>query len=421
MANANLKKSISPKEMEMLEEINIFDSYDSRDPSLLLQKSNTDLVNKLIQKPTGDLLDRGVELYDENVPLLAKLAIGFTPEGLAIDAAEVAKYGRDAYRDFGSGDLGSGAINLGITGLSALGFIPFAGDLVKAGGKELLKRAPQSFIDMRATKLVPTKGKPTFEGPVRNMHPRLEKGLDKQMNKHQIYFQSIDEMFETAKSANKPFQKEIDDVAMDLNLRTAGSPGEVITDPDLLKNIDPLTGFDIRTNNPPGTVKLLKSMTRKAKDKYFGDFTQVTDPMRTRVIANTTQEADEFARLIANRYPTKDSGNQLSGLGLRDRKLNIQYTSPNGEKIIAEISVVPQAMKDATELTHPLYNQWRVLDAQYKNVKDIPPQVLDQLDELKQLQLDIFADAEKSLDSSWLSNEIIKKFAKGGAVAYEGY
>ena len=29
--------------------------------------------------------------------------------------------------------------------------------------------------------------------------------------------------------------------------------------------------------------------------------------------------------------------------------------------------------------------------------------------------------AEKSLDPSWLSNDIVKKFAKGGAVAYEGY
>jgi len=372
-----------------------------------------------IFEPKKDLLDRGVEAYDENVPLLAKLGIGFTPQGLAIDGAELAKYGRDAFRDFGSGDYKEGAMNLGLAGLSGIGFIPFAGDLVKAGGKELLKRSPQKFIDMKAKKLVPTKGNPVFEGPVRDNSPRIEKALDKQMNKHQQDFTSPEELFETAKSANKPFQKEIDDVAMNLNLRTAGSPGEVITDPALMKYIK--NGLDTRTGNAPGTVKLIESMKRKAKDKYFGDFTQITDPIRTRVIANTTQEADEFASQIANRYPTKDSGNQISGLGLRDRKLNIQYTSPNGEKIIAEISVVPQAMKDATELTHPLYNQWRVLDAQYKNVKDIPPQVLDQLDELKQLQLDIFADAEKSLDPSWLSNEIIKKFAKGGAVAYEGY
>jgi len=372
-----------------------------------------------IFEPPKDLLDRSVEAYDENVPLLGKIAIGFTPPGLAIDAAEVTKYGRDAYRDFGSGNLGSGAINLGIAGLSALGFIPLAGDLLKAGGKEVLKRAPQKFIDMRAKKLMPTKGNPTFEGPVRDIHPRLEKGLDRQMVKHQQDFANVDEMFETAKIANKPFQKEIDDLAMNLNLRTAGSPGEVITDPDLLKHIK--NGLDVRTGNAPGTVKTIQSMTRKAVDKYDGDFTRITDPIRTRVIANTTQEADEFARLIANRYPTKDSGNQISGLGLRDRKINIQYIDPNGNKIIAEIGIVPQAMKDASELTHKPYEAWRVLTGQYKNVKEIPPQVLDQLDELKQIQLDIFADAEKLLDPSWLSNDIVKKFAKGGAVVYEGY
>ena len=43
------------------------------------------------------------------------------------------------------------------------------------------------------------------------------------------------------------------------------------------------------------------------------------------------------------------------------------------------------------------------------------------MDELKQIQLAIFAEAEKSLDPSWLSEFIVKKFAKGGAVSYERY
>ncbi len=374
-----------------------------------------------IFEPKKDLLDRGVEAYDENVPLLAKLGIGFTPQGLAIDGAELAKYGRDAFRDFGSGDYKEGAMNLGLAGLSGIGFIPFAGDLLKEGGKQFAKgkiKGTKAFNDLRAKKLVPTKGNPTFEGPVRDKSKDLENALDRQMNKHQD-FTSIEEMFDTAKSANKPFQKEIDDVAMNLNLRTAGSPGEVITDPELLKYMK--NGVDIRTGNLPGTVKTIKSMTRKMEGKYDGDFLQITDPIRTRIIANTTQEADEFARQIANRYPTKDSGNQISGLGLRDRKLNIQYTSPNGEKIIAEIGIVPQAMKDASELTHKPYEAWRVLTAKYKNVEDVPIQVKNQIKELKQVQLDIFADAEKSLDPSWLSDEIVKKFAKGGAVINEGY
>jgi hypothetical protein len=68
-------------------------------------------------------------------------------------------------------------------------------------------------------------------------------------------------------------------------------------------------------------LKHTKSMTRKMTvDKYGGDFRQISDVIRTRVIANTTQEADDFAREIASRYPTKDSGNQLSGLGLSRQK-----------------------------------------------------------------------------------------------------
>ncbi len=377
-----------------------------------------------IFEPKKDLLDRGVEAYDENVPLLAKLAIGFTPQGLAIDGAELAKYGRDAFRDFGSGDYKEGAMNLGLAGLSGVGFIPGAGDLLKAGGKQFAKgkiRGTKAFNDLRAKPLTPTVGKPTFEALLRAKSKDLEKAVDRQMNKHQKYFASIDEMFDTAKSANKPFQKEMDDVAGNLNLKTTGSAGEAITDPDLLKNIDPITGMDIRTGNLPGTVKTHESMTRKMTDKYGGDFTQLTDPIRTRVIANTTQEADEFAREIANRYPTKDSGNQVNSFGYRDRKLNIQYTSPNGEKIIAEIGVVPQAMADASVITHKPYEAWRKLDGLYKDVEEIPQQVLDQLDELKKIQMDVFAEHKPLLDASWVSEEIVTKFAKGGAVSYARY
>jgi hypothetical protein len=52
-------------------------------------------------------------------------------------------------------------------------------------------------------------------------------------------------------------------------------------------------------------------------------------------------------------------------------------------------------MKDASELTHKPYEAWRVLTGQYKNVKEIPPHVLKQMDELKQIQLDIFAECRE--------------------------
>ena len=85
-----------------------------------------------------DALDKAVEAY-EDVPLLAQIGIGLTPPGLAIDAAETAKYGRDAISDFGEGEIKSGLINTGIAGLSALGAIPIVGDILKRYGKKGLK------------------------------------------------------------------------------------------------------------------------------------------------------------------------------------------------------------------------------------------------------------------------------------------
>jgi hypothetical protein len=35
--------------------------------------------------------------------------------------------------------------------------------------------------------------------------------------------------------------------------------------------------------------------------------------------------------------------------------------------------------------------------------------------------MDVFETFKPSLDPSWVSEEIIKKFAKGGAVSYERY
>ena len=87
-----------------------------------------------------DLLDRAVETYEEEVPLLAQIGIGFTPQGLAIDAAETAKYGRDAFREFSKGNVKSGFMNTGIAGLSALGAVPFIGDTLKHFGKKPLKK-----------------------------------------------------------------------------------------------------------------------------------------------------------------------------------------------------------------------------------------------------------------------------------------
>ena len=91
--------------------------------------------------PQKDFLDTAVESYEQNVPLAAQIAAGFTPPGIAIDLAEATKYGRDAYRQASAGQFGPAAGSAGIAALSALGVIPIVGDLLKTGGKSAIKSA----------------------------------------------------------------------------------------------------------------------------------------------------------------------------------------------------------------------------------------------------------------------------------------
>jgi len=86
----------------------------------------------------GDPLDVAVGAY-EQTPLLQQIAMGMTPPGMAIDVAEAAKYGRDAYRSLAEGEYGPAAMAGGIAALSTLGLVPLVGDVAKAGGKALIK------------------------------------------------------------------------------------------------------------------------------------------------------------------------------------------------------------------------------------------------------------------------------------------
>ena len=60
----------------------------------------TDNVN--IFAPEKDILDRAVEGYEENVPLVGQIAAGFTPPGMAMDVVAAGKYGRDAVGELAS-------------------------------------------------------------------------------------------------------------------------------------------------------------------------------------------------------------------------------------------------------------------------------------------------------------------------------
>ena len=70
-----------------------------------MARSVSDNVN--IFEPGKDILDRAVEGYEENVPLVGQIAAGFTPPGIAMDVAAAGKYGRDAFKEFKQGNIGS--------------------------------------------------------------------------------------------------------------------------------------------------------------------------------------------------------------------------------------------------------------------------------------------------------------------------
>ena len=285
---------------------------------------------------------------------------------------------------------------------------------------ELLRKANKDAKRLAdAKKLVPTKGNPTFEGPVRSFGAKMEKALDMEVNTHQGHIKSPEELFDSAKRINPAFQDEIEALAKEKGYRTVQSPGEPLTDPDLLEHLDPKSRIpiDLRTGSFPGTVKSLERMTEKASQKYFGDASQITDPIRTRIVTETTEQADDIAAALAKRYAVKDSGNQVNMFNYRDRKLNIQYTHPEtGEKIIAEVSLVSTPMHKAATEAHDSFKLWRTISDQYKNVGDMPVEIYDEWMKLKRTQDKIFNKAYKLLDPSWQADDIVKKFALGGAV-----
>jgi len=376
-----------------------------------------------------DLLDRSVETYEEDVPLLAQIGIGFTPPGLAIDAAETAKYGRDAFRDFSGGNYKSGLINTGIAGLSALGAIPFFGDIAKNLGKKPLK----GLLALPPPKSQSFKvGEPIDERTL----PKAELRETQNAFNAVHQFDSAEEMFDAAKKVNPNFQNDINKIAGDLNHRTVGNPGETKLsmagdtaeqEGKLIysgKTDELLTELDEITGQPLGQIKKIGRIKEKSAQKYGGDINQITDPIRTRVIVETAQEAREVANQIGKKYEMIDSGNQVNIVGLRDRKLNIRYIDPNsGRTMIGEIGVTTLPMHKAAEMAHRDYDSVRSILREYKSnnpnietIDLIPKQIRKYYDESMSRMEKLFSNADKEIDPSWLNLNNVKKYRYGGQV-----
>ena len=143
---------------------------------------------------------------------------------------------------------------------------------------------------------MPTAGNPTFEAPVREFGNKMEKQFKLAFNKHQGDITDVNQLFERAKRLNPEFQSTIAKVRKDLNLEQGFNPvgGKSIGD------IDEVTGF------PVGEVKLIPRMEEKAFGKYEGDFSQITDPLRTRIIVNNPLEEKLAAEQISKLLPTAE-------------------------------------------------------------------------------------------------------------------
>ena len=297
--------------------------------------------------------------------------------------------------------------------------------------QEQARRAAKAAVrEQDAIKLIPEIGSPSLETLVRSLGgSKLEKSLAKKFNNMGNRFKSIDEMHEVSKQLNTGFQRSIDEIAGSLNLKTVGNPGETNMAKGMkVGEIDPETG------HIAGQVKKTGRMREKAIQKYDGDTNQITDAIRTRVLAETTEEADRIAKEISDRFPTIDSGNQVNALGLRDRKLNILYNDPqSGQTIIAEIGITPADMHIASEKAHEFYEPWRKTMTKYTGTK-VPAEVRDELINQENAMRYIFRQAEESMHPSWLGDmaykggkvhtpdyartgfEFAEKFALGGQV-----
>ena len=297
--------------------------------------------------------------------------------------------------------------------------------------QEQARRAAKAAVrEQDAIKLIPEIGSPSLETLVRSLGgSKLEKSLAKKFNNMGNRFKSIDEMHEVSKQLNTGFQRSIDEIAGSLNLKTVGNPGETNVAKGMkVGEIDPETG------HIAGQVKKTGRMREKAIQKYDGDTNQITDAIRTRVLAETTEEADRIAKEISDRFPTIDSGNQVNALGLRDRKLNILYNDPqSGQTIIAEIGITPADMHIASEKAHEFYEPWRKTMTKYTGTK-VPAEVRDELINQENAMRYFFRQAEESIHPSWLGDmaykggkvhtpdyartgfEFAEKFALGGQV-----
>jgi len=354
-----------------------------------MARSEVDNIN--IFSPQEDLLDMGVKAYEENVPLLGQIGVGLTPPGLAIDAAEAAKYGRDAFRDFRQGSIGSGLANTGIAALSAIGLVSVVGDFAKIGGKKLLK----PFVKQEETGIATLDRIPIYKQP-----QIVETEFVK---KAQGDIVSPDDLYRRSTDLNKPFQNDVAKIANDLQLEKAPSTKTLKTGETInveTKTLESIEDKMIRGKKP----------------------SEITDGIRTRVYVNTPEDGDEIVRLLNKKYALLDEGEKIiKQTGFQARNINLRVVGPNNQSVVAEVQLITKPMADAADITHPMYKQQRSMRKKLyaQGVTDIPREVIQQEEKLITMQKEIFDEARKQIDPTFTEKIVVRK-RYGGYIGKEG-
>jgi len=371
-------------------DINIFDRSMSLEDmnKMLLTAPQTD-ISQYIKTDKRDFLDKGIEEYEANVPLLTQIGVGFTPPGMAIDVAAAGKYGRDAFRDFGEGEIGEGFKNLGIAGLSGLAAIPLVGELAalaKQPVKASLKSSKgiASLDDADPRRALTRSQADLYSGdPVRDAY----------------------KMHDRALRIGPEFNQQMDDIAANLNLTTV-LPGTT-------------RKIDSYTNQPFGTIKMPARIVEKARTKTGNDVTNITDPIRTRIVISTPAEEEAVAAAIASKYKVFDKGRDIKPEGFVDRKLNIEFTGSNGETLIGEVGIITAPMWRASDRGHVYYEEFRSLfpkgmPSDPVELAKIGDDIVKKGNALLEEMDKIFKEAKDQIDPSFYDE--VKKFASGGYV-----
>jgi hypothetical protein len=189
--------------------------------------------------------------------------------------------------------------------------------------------------------------------------PEAGKALDDNLRSAQ-QFADIDALFERAAPAH------------DLLTQTIGELAEQV---GAFQRVAPLKGRE-RTQE-------------KIDGKYKGDPNKMTDVARGGIEADTLQQADEFVRLLTQRFSVVDEGFNVTEAGYFDRKLTV--VMPDG--VLAEVQVWPPGMYEAKEERggHQMYEEHRA-----------PDTAPDRRAFLQQSMAQLYLGVAAQLDSSWL-------------------